>query len=51
VFHEVLNDADVNTVSYRYSVHQGNFTNEHFQYVDKPQGKWTRVQDNIDLVK
>jgi mannosyltransferase OCH1-like enzyme len=51
VFHEVLNDADVNTVSYRYSVHQGNFTNEHFQYIDKPQGKWTRAQAKIDLVK
>ena len=51
VFHEVLNDTNVNTVSYRYAVHQGNFTNEHFQYIDKPQGKWTRVQDNIDLVK
>lgn len=51
VFHEVLNDIDVNTVGYRYAVHQGNFTNEHFQYIDKPQGKWTRAQDKIDLVK
>jgi mannosyltransferase OCH1-like enzyme len=51
VFHEVLNDADVNTVTYRYSVHQGNFTNEHFQYIDKPQGKWTKAQAKIDLVK
>lgn len=51
VFHEVLNDTEVNTVSYRFSVHQGNFTNEHFQYIDKPQGKWTRAQDKVDLVK
>jgi len=51
VFHEVLNDTDVDTVSYRYSIHQGNFTNEYFQYIDKPQGKWTRAQDKVDLVK
>jgi mannosyltransferase OCH1-like enzyme len=51
VFHEVLNDVDVNTVSYRFSIHQGNFTNEFFQYIDKPQGKWTRAQDKIELVK
>ena len=51
VFQEVLNDVDVNTVSYRHSIHQGNFTNEFFQYIDKPQGKWTRAQDKIELIK
>ena len=51
VFQEVLNDADVNTVSYRHSIHQGNFTNEFFQYIDKPQGKWTRAQDKVELIK
>ena len=31
----------INDRSYRYVCVQGSFTNEHFQYIDKPQGKWT----------
>ena len=31
----------VNDKSYRYVCVQGSFTNEHFQYIDKPRGKWT----------
>jgi len=41
----VLNKAIGNTsVNYRYykvTCIQGSFTNEHFQYIDKPRGKWT----------
>jgi mannosyltransferase OCH1-like enzyme len=29
---------------------QGSFTNEHFQYIDRPRSKWTHV-DNQDLLK
>lgn len=29
---------------------QGTFTNEHFQYIDKPRGKWTHINPE-DLVK
>ena len=36
-----LNDYPVNNQSYRYVCVQGSFTNEHFQYIDKPRGKWT----------
>ncbi len=31
----------VNDKSYRYVCIQGDFTNEYFQYIDKPRGKWT----------
>lgn len=32
-------------------LHQGSFTNEHFQYIDKPQGKWTKEQHKVDVVR
>lgn len=51
VLNQVLNPAAVSTVNYRYTCNQGNFTNEFFQYIDKPQGKWTRVQDGMDVIK
>ncbi len=31
----------INDKYYRYVCVQGSFTNEHFQYIDKPRGKWT----------
>ena len=31
----------VNDKSFRHVCVQGSFTNEHFQYIDKPRGKWT----------
>jgi len=31
----------INDKSYRHVCVQGSFTNEHFQYIDKPRGKWT----------
>jgi mannosyltransferase OCH1-like enzyme len=30
---------------------QGNFTNEFFQYADKPAGKWHREQQQVDIVR
>lgn len=44
VFIDLLDPSKVPTVSYRHAVHQGNFTNEYFQYIDKPQGKWNKEQ-------
>lgn len=50
----VLNLAIGNTpVNYRHHKHtciQGSFTNEYFQYMDKPRGKWTHIDKN-DLLK
>ncbi|MGQ4879978.1 glycosyltransferase family 32 protein [Billgrantia sp. LNSP4103-1] len=51
VFNYILKRDSVPTVSYRYSCTQGSFTNEHFQYIDKPQGKWTKEQHKIDVVR
>lgn len=51
VFNRVLDIGAVNTRYYRYTCNQGNFTNEYFQYLDKPQGKWTKEQQKIDIVR
>jgi mannosyltransferase OCH1-like enzyme len=51
VFNQVMDADTVNAVSYRYVCSQGNFTNEYFQYIDKPQGKWTKAQKVVDIVK
>lgn len=51
VFNQVLDMSEVDTVYYRYTCNQGNFTNDHFQYVDKAEGKWTRAQETIDIIK
>lgn len=51
VFNSVLDFYSVNKVHYRYACNQGNFTNEYFQYIDKPQGKWTKEQKNKPVVK
>ena len=50
VFNQVLDKAVIPTVSYRHAIHQGSFTNEHFQYIDKPEGKWTKQQHRIAVV-
>lgn len=34
----------INTKSYRYVCIQGSFTNEYFQYIDKPKGKWIHTK-------
>ncbi|RLA79851.1 MAG: glycosyl transferase, partial [Epsilonproteobacteria bacterium] len=35
---------------YKYTCNQGGFTNEYFQYIDKPRGKWTHAKKE-DLLK
>lgn len=44
VFNRVFKCSSVPTIYYLGCCNQGNFTNEHFQYIDKPQGKWTKEQ-------
>lgn len=51
ILNQVLDNTKVNTTYYRYTCNQGNFTNEFFQYIDKPQGKWTKAQEEIDIIK
>lgn len=51
VFNQVLDREQVPTSHYRYTCNQGSFTNEFFQYIDKPQGKWTKAQEKIDIIK
>ncbi|QTF93045.1 glycosyltransferase [Halomonas sp. BM-2019] len=51
VFNRVLDSHCLDTVLYRYACTQGSFTNEHFQYLDKPQGKWHREQQHVAVVR
>ena len=51
ILNQVLDLAEVNTAYYRYVCNQGNFTNEYFQYIDKAEGKWTKAQKTIDIIK
>lgn len=41
VLNEVLKDKKIKSRSHRYTCIQGSFTNEYFQYLDKPGSKWT----------
>ena len=50
VLNNAIGDTTVNHRYYRYTCNQGGFTNEYFQYIDKPRGKWTH-QKNEDLLK
>lgn len=50
-FNRVLRKPKVPTSYYTHTVNQGNFTNEFFQYIDKPQGKWTKEQQKISVLK
>ena len=50
VFIQWLTHANVPTVSYRHACNQGSFTNEHFQYIDKKAGKWTREQKTVAVI-
>jgi mannosyltransferase OCH1-like enzyme len=45
-----IGDQKVNHRFYRLTCVQGSFTNEHFQYIDKPRGKWTHAK-NEELIK
>ena len=51
VFNRVLSSLDVPKRYYLYTCNQGNFTNEYFQYLDKPQGKWTKEQGKVPVLK
>jgi mannosyltransferase OCH1-like enzyme len=50
VFNLAIDDATVNHRFYKITCIQGSFTNEHFQYIDKPRGKWTHAKKE-DLLK
>lgn len=50
VLNLAIGDASVNSRYYRITCIQGSFTNEYFQYIDKPRGKWTHM-DKEDLLK
>ena len=50
VLNIAIGDKKVNHRYYRVTCTQGSFTNEHFQYIDKPRGKWTHAK-NEDLLK
>jgi mannosyltransferase OCH1-like enzyme len=51
VFNEVLSLDEVDTVSYRHACNQGSFTNRHFQYIDKKEGKWHEQQHKTEVVR
>lgn len=50
VFNDAIGDEPVNYRYYKITCIQGSFTNEHFQYIDKPRGKWTHAKKE-DLLK
>jgi len=50
VLNDAIGDKKVNHRFYRITCNQGSFTNEYFQYIDKPRGKWTH-KNNDDLLK
>ncbi len=41
VMNKVIGEREVKSRYYRETCIQGSFTNEYFQYIDKPKGKWT----------
>ncbi len=47
---QAIGDQAINYKLYKYVCIQGSFTNEYFQYMDKPRGKWTHAK-NEDLLK
>ena len=50
VLNDAIGESQVNYRYYRYTCNQGGFTNEYFQYIDKPRGKWTHTKKE-DLLK
>jgi len=50
VLNNAIGDTPVNYRYYKYTCNQGGFTNEYFQYIDKPRGKWTHAKKE-DLLK
>ncbi len=47
---QALEGKTFNERYYRLTCVQGSFTNEHFQYIDKPRGKWIHKKDS-ELLK
>jgi mannosyltransferase OCH1-like enzyme len=44
----IENESETNYRHNKYTCIQGSFTNEHFQYIDKPRGKWIyKKQDEL----
>lgn len=50
VLNQTIGEKTVNYRYYKYTCIQGSFTNEYFQYLDKPQGKWIHAKKE-DLLK
>lgn len=50
VLNRAIGEDKVKHRYYKYTCIQGSFTNEYFQYIDKPKGKWTHVKKE-DLLK
>jgi mannosyltransferase OCH1-like enzyme len=50
VVQRALQGRSVPKAHYRNTCYQGSFTNEFFQYLDHPQGKWCRVQDKVAVI-
>lgn len=50
VLNLAIGDTPVKYRHHKYTCIQGSFTNEYFQYMDKPRGKWTHIDKN-DLLK
>lgn len=45
---KIIGDEKIRKENYKITCHQGNLTNQYFQYMDKPKAKWTHVpQDKI----
>lgn len=50
LFNKLLNPSEITTDLHWRTCNQGTFTNEHFQYLDRPGGKWTKQQDKGSVV-
>lgn len=50
VLNQAIGEQKVNHRYYKVTCIQGSFTNEHFQYIDKPRSKWTYAK-NEDLLQ
>lgn len=50
VMNQALENKIFNDRFYRYTCIQGSFTNEHFQYIDRPRTKWTYMK-KTELLK
>ena len=50
-FNRVLDLSQVKLCYYKHTCAQGTFTNEYFQYIDKKEGKWTKQQDTVSVVR